>query len=168
MAANMPDSIANVEIRLLNGDAEADAAAHLMADTEPWVTLGRTFEHTRKTVGHKEFEIYVAILDRRVVGVILLAIPIPLIKGYIAALAVHADCRNRGIGAQLLRFAEQRISRVSPNVFLTVSSFNTHARRFYERNGYSQVGELKDYIIFGESEILMRKTTGPWSTFTPM
>jgi len=31
----------------------------------------------------------------------------------------------------------------------------------YERLGYEVVGELKDYIVPGHSEMLLRKTIGP-------
>jgi ribosomal-protein-alanine N-acetyltransferase len=155
-----------IAIRRLEED-DAVAAAHLMADTDPWITLGRTFQDTLKTVRHAAWETHVATHQTHVIGVILLGINIPLIKGYVGALAVHRDHRNAGVGAALLRFAEQRIFTVSPNVFLCVSSFNTEAQRFYERNGYSRVGDLTDYSLAGHSEILLRKTIGPWSTFTP-
>src|ERR1043166_4656506 len=104
-------------IKLLHGEAEASAAAHLMCDSEPWITLGRTFVDTYKTVTHPNWEVYVAMDDTTVVGVIILGLPIPLIKGYIGALAVHKDHRNRGIGSQLLQFAEAKIFKISPNVF---------------------------------------------------
>jgi ribosomal protein S18 acetylase RimI-like enzyme len=47
------------------------------------------------------------------------------------------------------------------HMFLCVSSFNGRARRFYERRGYSQVGEFPDYIVEGASEILMHKRLAP-------
>jgi [ribosomal protein S18]-alanine N-acetyltransferase len=50
---------------------------------------------------------------------------------------------------------------------MCVSSFNRDARRLYERLGYRVVGELTDYIVEGHSEILLRKTVGPLTTFTP-
>jgi ribosomal protein S18 acetylase RimI-like enzyme len=59
-----------------------------------------------------------------------------------------------------MRFAETRIFRDHRNVFLFVSSFNTAARRLYERLGYTSVGEIPDYFLVGQSEILMRKTLG--------
>ena len=31
---------------------------------------------------------------------------------------------------------------------------------------YEQVGELKDFVIAGASELLMRKTKGPWQTYS--
>ena len=51
--------------------------------------------------------------------------------------------------------------RESPNVFLCVSSFNKEAQRLYKRLGYRKVGELKDYVVKGHSEFLMRKSIGP-------
>ena len=74
---------------------------------------------------------------------------------------VHPDRRGRGLGSKLVEFAEQRIRRESPNVFLCVSSFNHGARRLYARLGYQTIGELTDYIVPGHSEILLRKTLGP-------
>ena len=157
----------SLTIRLFHGDAEASAAAHLMCDSEPWITLGRKFEHTIKAVTNPASEVYVAIENDQVIGLVLLCLPIPLIKGYIGALAVHADHRNRGIGSQLLAFAEEKIFKLSPNVFLTVTSFNPAAQRFYLRHGYTKVGDLTNFTIPGHDEILLRKTIGPWSAFTP-
>jgi ribosomal protein S18 acetylase RimI-like enzyme len=163
-------SAAEIEIRSirLEKQEELDAAARLMSSTEPWITLGRRFENTIRAVSNPHFEVYVATAGAQVVGVILIAMSVPLIRGYIGGLAVHVDWRNKGIGTKLMRFAEDRILRDSPNVFLCVSSFNPDAKRFYERLGYNVIGELTDFIIAGESEILMRKTTGPTSTFTPL
>ena len=39
------------------------------------------------------------------------------------------------------------------------------AQRLYERLGYDVVGEFKDYIISGHSEILLRKTIAPLSEY---
>lgn len=158
-----------IQIRQINREArsETESAARLMSETEPWITLGRKFENTLATVTNPHFEVYIATLGEEVVGVIILAINVPLIRGYVGGLAVHKDHRNRGVGTKLMRFAEERILRDSPNVFLCVSSFNPGAKRFYERLGFKEVGELKDFILAGHSEILMRKTTGPISMFKP-
>jgi ribosomal-protein-alanine N-acetyltransferase len=70
------------------------------------------------------------------------------------------------LGSHLIAFAEERILRESPNIFMCVSSFNEGARQLYQRLGYQVVGELTDYIVQGHSEILLRKTAGPLATFT--
>jgi [ribosomal protein S18]-alanine N-acetyltransferase len=64
-----------------------------------------------------------------------------------------------------VQFAEKRILRVSPNVFMCVSSFNVGARRLYQRLGYEVVGELSNFIVQGHAEILLRKTVGPTTGF---
>ena len=85
--------------------------------------------------------------------------------GYVQTLCVAPEWRNRGIGSQLMAFAEQRIFKETPNVFICVSSFNPKALKFYRDSGYEVVGELKDYIIAGHSEILLRKSISPLSEF---
>jgi ribosomal protein S18 acetylase RimI-like enzyme len=163
MEFNMDD----VVIRALGGDEEARAAATIMANSEVWQRLARTFDHTYAAVTNPQAERVVAVLGEQVVGIMILGINVPLIKGYVAALAVHEDYRGRGIGSRLLKHAEERIGRVSPHVFLCVSSFNDAARRFYERHGFRQVGELKDYAVAGKTERLMLKSQGPWESFQP-
>jgi RimJ/RimL family protein N-acetyltransferase len=49
---------------------------------------------------------------------------------------------------------------------VSVTSFNHRARALYERLGYEYVGELSDFFVRGVSELLYRKTRGPWSDFT--
>ncbi len=149
----------------MDGDDEARAAALIMSGSDVWKRLGRTFENTYRSVSHPAFEKLVTVAEGKVVGICVMAIALPLIKGYIGALAVDAGWRGKGIGSRLLAAAEARIYSESPNVFLCVSSFNPEARRFYERAGYAAVGELLDYQIRGESEIFMRKTKGPWDEF---
>ena len=80
-------------------------------------------------------------------------------RSFEASLDLHPRLRGQGLGSRLVKFAEDRILRISPNVFMFVSSFNDGARRLYHRLGYQVVGELTDYIVEGHSEILLRKTT---------
>src|SRR5437667_12285682 len=116
----------------MNGAAEASACATIMACTDPWKRLGRTYDDTLKTVNSPS-EVYVAVDGEEVVGLVIVAMNIPLIKGYILGLAVKENYRGCGIGTRLLRFAEERVFRDTPNVFVCVSTFNTHAQRLYER-----------------------------------
>ena len=85
--------------------------------------------------------------------------------GYIQTICIHPNRQGQGLGSRLVEFAEQRILEEFPNVFMCVSSFNRDAQRLYERLGYRVVGELTDYIVQGHSEILLRKTSGPLTTF---
>src|SRR6266542_3914262 len=98
----------DIVIRELESDGEARAAATIMANAEVWQRLGRTFENTYKAVSHPAFEKLIAVAAGKVVGIVLMAIALPLIKGYIGALAVHEDWRGKGIGRKLMEAAEAR------------------------------------------------------------
>jgi ribosomal protein S18 acetylase RimI-like enzyme len=107
------------------------------------------------------------VVEAKIVGVVILDLS-GVLNGYIQILAIHPDWRGRGIGAQMIAWAEARIFSQSPNVFLCVSSFNERAQRFYARLGYQRVGALPDFLTVGHAEIILRKTRGPWLGFKPV
>ena len=147
-------------IRPLTTDAEAEACAGFMAASDPWVTLGRGPEALLPMLRDPARECYGALVDERLAGCLVLNLHGPF-AGYLQAICVAPGFRGQGLGAELVAFAEARIFREHPNVFLCVSSFNSGARRLYQRLGYAPVGELTDYLVAGHSEWLLRKTRGP-------
>lgn len=149
-----------VAIRALSGEEEARRCASMMCSTEPWITIGRNFDQSLKIVSDPAREVYVAENNGRIDGFIILNMRGAFV-GYIQTVCVDPTARGSGLGTQLVQFAEERIFKETPNVFLCVSSFNPRARQLYERLGYALIGELKDYLIRGYSELLMRKTIGP-------
>jgi ribosomal-protein-alanine N-acetyltransferase len=153
-------------ITRLDNEADAETCASLMAATEPWLTLGRSYEACLAIIRDPTREAYVARTGTDVAGFLILCMTGAFV-GYIQTICVAPGQRRRGLGSRLIEFAEQRILAESPNVFMCVSSFNPDARRLYERSGYRVVGELTDYLVAGHSEILLRKTTGPLNGFAP-
>ena len=153
-------------IRPLQNDTEARFCADFMAASEPWLTLGVSHEIIFQKLIDSSREVQIATLDQQIVGALILHLAGPL-NGYIQTIATHPDWRGCGLGTQMMHFAEERIFRQSPNVFLCVSSFNERAQNFYEQLGYERVGALPDFLVKGHSEILLRKTRGPLLTFTP-
>lgn len=154
----------NLEIRILTNDDEAEMCARLMSNSEPWITLKRDYAQSLKIIRQPDREVYLAFADGLFRGFVILNETGPM-PGYIQTVCVIPELRSAGIGTELIRFAEKRILRKSPNVFLCCSSFNPRAKKLYERLGYEVIGELGNYIVAGYSEILMRKTTGPWHDF---
>jgi ribosomal protein S18 acetylase RimI-like enzyme len=152
---------AALTIRPLGEHADARRCARLMASSEPWITLGRGYEESLEILNDPGRESYVARVGTEIVGFLILNME-GAFTGYIQTICVAPEHQNRGIGSALVGFAEERIWRDSPNVFLCVSDFNLGARRLYERLGYRVVGELTDYVIEGKSELLMRKTKGSY------
>ncbi len=154
-----------MEIRKIMGAEEAEVCARMMAASEPWITLRRDYEILLRIVANPAREVYVAVGDgKEITGFIMLNMHGGFI-GYIQSICIAPGWRNMGIGSQLMAFAEKRIFKETPNVFICVSSFNPNARRLYERLGYEVVGELKEYIVPGHSEILLRKTIAPLAEF---
>jgi ribosomal protein S18 acetylase RimI-like enzyme len=137
-----------------------DWCARLMASSDPWVALGPDLEQCRATLARPGSELFVA-RDRdgeKIVhlGFILLA-PYGLAGSpYIASVAVAPEAQGQGVGSQLLNFAELHF-RSHAHLFLLVSSFNQRAQQFYRRHGYEFIGELKDYIVRGHSELIFHK-----------
>lgn len=150
----------------LKDDGQARACARLMAASEPWITLRRDEAGALRNLRHPAVEVYVAEEDGMVLGFIVLTMQGPF-RGYIATVGVVPQRRGQGLGSRLVRFAEERIFRDVPNVFLCVSSFNTRAQNLYHRLGYQRIGELRDFIVPGHSEILMRKTVAPLTGYRP-
>ncbi len=168
LAERPPDAAdtagAGAPIRPLVSEAQIRDCARMMADSEPWLTLRRSYEASLAYLSDASRERYVAIENGAVAGFLVLNMA-GAFPGYIQTVCVAPQKRGRGIGTALVRFAEERVFRESPNVFLCVSDFNPGARRLYERLGYAVVGALSDYIVAGHAEILMRKSIGPRAEF---
>lgn len=147
-------------IRPLDSREDAHLCATLMSTSEPWLTIGRNYEESRKLIEDPSREVYLAFDGDEFRGFIVLLMHGAFV-GYIQIVAVTPEARGSGIGTELIRFAEERIFSTYPNVFLCVSSFNPRARALYERLGYQLIGELRDFLISGQSEFLLRKTIGP-------
>jgi ribosomal-protein-alanine N-acetyltransferase len=157
------DSV-EAEIRELQHGDEAGTCARMMASSEPWITLRRDFDASLGIITDPSREVYVATVNGGIAGFVVLLMQGAFV-GYIQSICVERAWRGKGIGSQLMAFAEQRIFGDVPNAFICVSSFNSGARRLYERLGYEVIGKLRDYIIPGNSEILMRKTIAPLVEF---
>ncbi len=147
-------------LRPFRDAADAEACAALMAGSEPWRTLGRDRAALVASLRTPGPERYLAERDGGCAGLLVLNLRGAFV-GYLQTVAVAERFRGRGLGTALVGFAEARILRDHPNVFLCVSDFNPGARRLYERLGYTVVGELPDYLVRGRGEILMRKSRGP-------
>jgi [ribosomal protein S18]-alanine N-acetyltransferase len=136
----------------------------MMATSEPWTTIGRTFDQCLTIIRDRSREVHVAYDTGRPVAFAILNMHGAFV-GYIQIICVAAEARGRGVGTALMRHLEERIFGDVPNVFLCVSSFNLRAKQFYGTLGYRVVGEMLDYLVRGHSEILMRKTIAPIDEF---
>ena len=154
----------DIEVRRLKGMSESEACARMMAESEPWITLERGYDDSLEIIADPSREVYLAAIGDEIAGFVVLEMSGAFV-GYVKSICVSPGWRGKGVGGRLMAFAEERIFSEAPNVFLCVSDFNEGARRFYERLGYEVVGELRDYIVPGRSEMLMRKSIAPLVRF---
>jgi ribosomal protein S18 acetylase RimI-like enzyme len=139
----------------------------MMASMDPWITLKRDYASALGILTDPAREVYLALLETGNIAGFTILVMHGALVGYIQSVCVASDHRNKGIGSQLLAHAEARIFREAPNAFIMVSSFNPAAQRLYNRLGFETIGELKDYIIPGHSEFLLRKSIAPLTEFSP-
>jgi ribosomal protein S18 acetylase RimI-like enzyme len=140
-----------------SNESERDWCSQLIAESEPWITLNYTLEHSRQRMHDPEYLLFIAHLNQKPCGFIQLQRRGVAGSPYVATIATDPEFRSQGIGDALLNFAEDYFRPEAKHIFLCVSSFNNRAKQFYEHHGYTVVGELRDYVIEGASEILMHK-----------
>lgn len=80
-----------ISITALRAEEDAQACAHLMATSEPWVTLGRGQEASLRMVQDPAREVYVAREDGQLNGFIILCLTGAFV-GYIQTICIHPDC----------------------------------------------------------------------------
>lgn len=149
--------VGHIEISLAT-DADRDWCARLMAESDPWMRLGRGYEECLAACQPQpETVLFVSRDGDTPCGFALLRERGVAGSPYLVSIGVAEPYRGRGIGTRLLAHAEGHFRPRARHMFLCVSSFNDSAHRLYARLGYVRVGELPDYIIDGASEILMHK-----------
>jgi ribosomal-protein-alanine N-acetyltransferase len=149
-----------IDVREMQSTGDAEWAAAVMSASEPWLTLGTSYERSLALLSDGSRERYLAEVSGKRAGFLMVSMQGAFV-GYVQLLGVAAEFRGRGVGKALIEYAERRIFRETSNVFICVSDFNQDARRFYARMEYEAVGELRDFIVKGYSELLLRKTIGP-------
>ncbi len=65
----------------------------------------------------------------------------------VAKMLVHPEARRRGIGAQLLRFAEDAARSANKTLLVLDTATGGDAERLYERLGWVRVGVIPDYAL---------------------
>ena len=78
---------------------------------------------------------------------------------YLKLLGVHPDYRDRNIGRQLLTHIEELAAGAGHHdLFLLVSDFNEAGQRFYQRQGYRQIGTVPHLVLPDVTEFIFWKS----------
>ena len=90
---------------------EAEACARTMASSEPWLTLGRSFEKALAVVSNPAKEVWVVPGTDGPRAFVILDMH-GAFAGYLQTICVRPEERGRGLGTRLLAWAEARIFRI--------------------------------------------------------
>ena len=75
-------------------------------------------------------------------------------------LVVSPRSQGKGVGRDMLLFVEDKVRQERGRLIIVETSstddYNT-ARRFYRKNGFDQVGNIKDYYVPGDDLVIYAK-----------
>jgi len=130
----------------------------VLAVIDPWARLSFSAARLEALLaapgeGGRAFEIR---SGGRSAGAVVIRYPW-LLGPYLNFLGLVPDHQRRGIGELVLGWMEREVRGRDRNLWLCVTSFNTAALRFYERQGFRQAAVLDGLVIDSADEVLMRK-----------
>ena len=146
-------------IELTQSPDDFAVCARMMSATDPWITLSLGYDDCLKAFDGAFKEVFLLKKDKEIIGFVIMQTQ-GTFKGYIQTICIDTAYRGAGYGTRILQFCQDRILRYSPNIFICVSTFNHGAIQLYTKFGFEPIGELKDFVKKGFTELLMRKTIG--------
>jgi ribosomal protein S18 acetylase RimI-like enzyme len=149
-----------LDILRVSSNKEKLICAELMAVTEPWITLGMSRGMVMNTFDDPLNEVFAAYVKDEIVGTMVIQTK-GAFSGYLKSIAVKSGWRGKKLGEKMMVFIEKEIFSTCATLFLCVSSFNPEEQKFYVKLGYEKIGVIKNYLVEGHDEILMRKTIAP-------
>jgi len=132
-----------------------------MASSPPWNELFFTEERCLENLSDPSLDLHIAEFKSSFVG--FMATRATGMEGepLLEYICVKPQYRGSGIGTSMLEHAEENLFPNANNIYLFVSDINPRAITLYERIGYTQVGELKNYNLWGQTEYIYRKFRRP-------
>ena len=74
-------------------------------------------------------------------------------RGDVAKMLVHRRARKQGVGAMLLRAAEDAARMAGRTVLVLDTVTGSDAERLYARGGWTAVGSIPDYALFPDGRL---------------
>ena len=156
--AEPPYALSVCSLRPVQSEAEASALGALLAAMAPWRTLGYTATALQRYLWRQDATLYryAVVVQDRPIGVV--CVRYPWLRGaYLELIGLEATVQRRGIGREIVHWLEGQARLAAHNVWVLVSAFNAPARTFYARQGFAEIGTLKDFVRPGADEVLLRK-----------
>ena len=130
----------------------------MLSVSEPWASLKFSVTALASYLTRDDAALrrYTISVDDNLAGVI--CVRYPWLRGpYIELLGVSPKHRGKGIGKQVLAWAETEARREAKNLWVVTSSFNHQALKLYLSLGFTPIGPIQGLVVPEHDEILLRK-----------
>ncbi len=130
----------------------------ILSVSEPWKSLSVKSNALANYLSREDSALYRYSISVKgeLAGVI--CVRYPWLRGpYIELLGLFPDYRSKGIGRQLLVWAETEARKESKNLWVLTSSFNLRGLDFYQNFGFYPIGPIQGLVNPDNDEILLRK-----------
>jgi ribosomal protein S18 acetylase RimI-like enzyme len=153
-----PYALATCVLRAIHDAEDARVLSEMLVTMEPWRSLRYTTTALEGYLLREDAGLhrYVVEVQDQASGIVCVRYPW-LLGAYLELLGLGVATQGGGVGSDIMRWLEDQTCLASRNVWALVSGFNTHAREFYARLGYHEIGPVKDLVEPGYDEILLRK-----------
>jgi ribosomal protein S18 acetylase RimI-like enzyme len=156
--SNPTENLEGCQLSSLMTAEHALEIAEMLAASEPWVSLKFSAASLAGYLSRDDAALrrYAILVDGNVAGII--CVRHPWLRGpYIELIGVSPSHRGKGIGKQVLAWAETEARRESKNLWVLTSSFNYEAQKFYLGLGFYSIGPIQGLVSPEHDEILLRK-----------
>ncbi len=137
---------------------EAELLAAILIRMTPWRELGYQVDTLRNYLlgVQQDFECSCLHVNGIPAGVI--ALRSPWLRGtLLELLAVLPNFQQQGLGTWLIKWLIEHVQgKKQRNLWTLTSAFNTSAICFYQSQGFIHIGQLDDFIVEGQHELLLR------------
>lgn len=143
-------------VRLRAEDAEG--VANKLATMDPWLALGYSAIPLKNylSAGDPSLHRYAVMADNAIAGVV--AVRYPWLRGsYLELIGLFPEQQGKGLGGAILQWMEQETKPWAGNLWVLVSSFNEAAKRFYLRQGFTEIANIEALVSSRSNELLLRK-----------
>jgi ribosomal protein S18 acetylase RimI-like enzyme len=155
---NTTENLGSCQLSVSLTNEQALAVAKMLSISEPWKQLKFSVTSLENYLIREDASLrrYMISVDGDLAGII--CVRYPWLRGpYIELLGLFPDFRGKGIGKQVLAWAETEARREFKNLWVLTSSFNHQALNFYQSLGFCQVGTIEGLVAPEYDEILLRK-----------
>ena len=137
---------------------DAEGIADRLALMDPWLALSYSAAQLEKYLSADDPSLhrYTIMVDEMIAGVV--AVRYPWLRGsYLELIGLFPDQQGKGLGTAILQWMEQETKPWAMNCWVLVSSFNDAAKRFYLRQGFTEIANIEALVSARSTELLLRK-----------